>query len=588
MTAVLPGFTAGPGRSTASPARYSPPAPPAAGGGTLGPGSPLVSGVRWGTLTLGIVLAVARKPVRGSVLAWGAVLVAHTLWRTLGAGDWARHGAGPVEATGLQAAPAAARSWLARDRSLVLLELGVVLAAVVATGSWSSPYAFCLMTALIAAGFEDGFAGSARAAAATVAVVGVASMVGNDPWAAAQLTGQWAVELVLLAVLAGQARRTFGEAQERHSQALDRMDRLAEANDLLVSLHHVAQSLPATLNLSEVLASTATRLHSLVDCDVLAVLLRDDPSSRWTVAVGEGTRIAGSVEHDDLPAPLSAATSSSVASLVVVLAEGEGIGVDLLSWSGLYAPLRARGRLIGLVALEHHEPGQYGRRELQLLDGFLETAALAIDNARWFARLRSMGADEERVRIARDMHDRVGQSLATLAFRLDRLTRQAAGSSLAGELDLLRGEVREVLGDVRATLSDLRTDVSDQRGLVETLEAFLERVEERSGIEASLTREVSGRLPLLQERELWRIAHEAVTNVERHARAASVAVRWTCDGSGASLEVADDGTGFSVEDARADSFGLTGMRERADAIGATLDITSGARGTVVRCRLAAA
>ena len=98
------------------------------------------------------------------------------------------------------------------------------------------------------------------------------------------------------------------------------------------------------------------------------------------------------------------------------------------SRSGLYAPLRARGALVGLVAIEQHEPGFYGRRELRLLDGFVEPAALAIDNARWFARLRTIGADEERVRIARDMHDRVGQSLAFVAFKLDRLTALADGA----------------------------------------------------------------------------------------------------------------------------------------------------------------
>lgn len=524
----------------------------------IGPTSPLVGGVRWATVTIGLVLAVVNGPLHATVVVGGLLLAAHALWRTL-----------------RPASP-----------SVPLVELVLDIGVVALTGSWSSPFAFCLMTAVIVAGFAQGFAGALRAGAATMVVVGAASLAGDRPLAALQTTGQWTVELVLVAVLAGQVSRMFGEAEERHSLTLDRLDRLAEANDLLVSLHHVAQSLPATLNLQEVLASTAARLRGLVDCDVIAVLLLDDVTSRWNVAVGEGTRILGSVVEHELPAPLQAATKSSVASLVVVLAQGEGIGVDLLSWSGLYAPLRARGRLVGLVALEHHEPGHYGRRDLQLLDGFLETAALAIDNARWFARLRTMGADEERVRIARDMHDRVGQSLATLAFRLDRLTRQAEDHPMAAELDELRGEVREVLGDVRATLSDLRTDVSDQRGLVETIEGFLARVKQRSGLAVSFVHDDEHRLPLLQERELWRITHEAVTNVERHADAGSVGVRWSCHERGAVLEVVDDGCGFDVDsDGRPDSYGITGMRERADAIGATLEVVSGPDGTVVRCQL---
>ncbi|MDQ6798483.1 MAG: GAF domain-containing sensor histidine kinase [Actinomycetota bacterium] len=545
----------------------------------LGADSPLVSGVRWGSLAVGLVLVVlTRAPIWLNV-AWGAVLLGYAGWRTfrrvgLGAGH-ARPESPPTQGP---------VSW-----PLLLAELGLVVAAVATTGSWGSPFVFCLVTPLIGIGFHGGFVAAIRSAVASVVVVGAPAIIAGPAMAAVQATCQWAVELVLVAVLAGYARRLFGEAEERHSQALDRMDRMSEANDLLVSLHQVAQSLPASLNLAEVLASTATRLKSLVDSDVVVVLLRNEATCRWDLVVGEGTRLSASLSDDQLPGPLREATQSSVASLVMVLGEDQGAGVDLLSWSGLYAPLRARGRLIGLVALEHHEPGQYGRRELQVLDGFLETAALAIDNARWFARLRTIGADEERIRIARDMHDRVGQSLASLAFSLDRLTNQARGHPLERDLGRLRGEVREVLGDVRATLSDLRTDVSDGQGLVETLDSFLERVRARSDLDVSFAHDEVERLPLLQERELWRIAHEAVTNVEHHAAARSVGVQWHCDEAGAVLEVTDDGQGFALDDdARPDSYGVTGMRERADAIGAQLDIVSGPQGTTVRCHLTAA
>jgi len=252
--------------------------------------------------------------------------------------------------------------------------------------------------------------------------------------------------------------------------------------------------------------------------------------------------------------------------------------------------LRARGSLVGLLALEQHEPGFYGRRDLRLLDGFMEPAALAIDNARWFARLRTIGADEERVRIARDMHDSVGQSLAFVAFKLDRLAGMAEDPTMHDELDLLRREVRGVLTEVRDTLCDLRTDVTDTKGLVETLEEFLERVQGRVDFDVSFTHHATGRLPLVQERELWRLAHEAVTNVEPHARPRHLRVRWECDGVVGHLTVADDGKGFKVSSAPGSgSFGIQGMRERANAIGAKLEIESEPFvGTVVECRLEAA
>lgn len=353
----------------------------------------------------------------------------------------------------------------------------------------------------------------------------------------------------------------------------------------------MAQSLPASLNLDQVATSTIERLRSLIDCDVTALLLRDDVTGRWVVAASEGAVSSRPLSDETLATPLRAATTSSVASLVVSLAPGEGFGPTLVSRSGLYAPLRARGNLVGLVALEHHEPGRYGRRELQLLDGFIDSAALAIDNARWFGRLRGMGADEERTRIARDMHDRIGQSLAYVAFELDGLAGQAGeplkADSLRASLDGLRSEVRDILREVRDTLSDLRAEVSDQRGLVDTLDASLERVAARTELLVDFRHDSTGRLPLVQERELWRIAQEAITNTERHARARHLRVRWRCDGRSAQLTVADDGIGFPVDGPRpADSFGLTGMRERANAIGATLLVESEPYvGTLVECRV---
>ncbi len=560
-----------PWRSVGNESRFSRP---------LAADSGVVSGVRWGSLTVGLVLAVITPgPMRYS-LACGIVLLGYAGWRTFRRPREGRRRSETDQASVVESSV----SW-----ALLLVELGLVLVIVVTSGLWGSPYVFCLVTPMIGIGFLGGFWASMRAAALAVVVVGGPAMFLAEPFVAAKATGQWAVELILVAILAGYARRIFGEAEERHSQTLDRIDRMAEANDLLVSLHQIAQSLPASLNLGEVLASTASRLRSLVDCDVVVVLLRDDTTSRWNLVVGDGTRLAASLSDEELPGPLRDATQSSVASLVLVLGEGQGVGVDLLSWSGLYAPLRARGRLVGLVALEHHEPGQYGRRELQLLDGFLDTAALAIDNARWFARLRTMGADEERVRIARDMHDRVGQSLASVAFGLDRLSGKARGEPLESDLLRLRGEVRDVLGDVRATLSDLRTDVSDQQGLVDTMDSFLTRVRARSGLVVSFAHTETERLPLLQERELWRIAHEAVTNAEHHAAARTVGVHWHRDDTAAVLEVTDDGKGFAVDQrGRTDSYGLAGMRERADAIGARLDIVSGPKGTTVRCLMSAA
>lgn len=531
------------------------------------PFSSLVGTIRWGALVIGLLDAAFRGPRTGHVLLWGALLVAFALARQLRPALYGRIGA-----------------------AAIVGEAALAVVAVVSTGYWASPFVFTLLIPVMTAGFVRGFRYAARVALGSCLLVAVPGHLttGGFSYDSLTVTGQWGTELLLVALLAGYSRRLFGEAERRHTLALKRMSKLTEANDLLVSLHRVAQTLPASLNLDQVLVSTVARIRSLIDCDLITLLVRDDATGSWLVGAAEGVSLGRTLADDRLPPALQAAARSSVASLVVTLSVGEGLGSDLGSRSGLYAPLRARGALVGLLALEHREPGHYGRQELRLVDGFVEPAALALDNARWFGRLRTMGADEERNRIARYMHDSVGQSLAYLGLKLDRITLLADSQPLREELGTLRTEVREVLGEVRDTLSDLRTDVSDERGLVETLDTFLARVGARADFEVSFRHDDTERLPLIQERELWRIAQEAVTNVERHAGATHMLVRWTSDGRSAHLTVADDGRGFdTTRNGRSDSFGITGMRERADAIDAKLTVESEPYvGTLVECRLA--
>jgi signal transduction histidine kinase len=236
-----------------------------------------------------------------------------------------------------------------------------------------------------------------------------------------------------------------------------------------------------------------------------------------------------------------------------------------------------------LIAVESTVANRYGPKDVELLNGLVEPLGVAIDNARWFSRLRSIGADEERSRIARDLHDQIGQSLAYLGFELDRAVKVTSRSKFQPVIVDLRDQVRSVVKEVRETLYDLRVDVSDAQDVGATMQLFCDRVHERSGLEIKIDRHETGRLPLLQERELWRIAKEAVMNAERHAKASTLAIRWQCDGKRAELEVADDGIGFDRRRGREDSYGIVGMRERATTIGATLDIRSArGAGTTVR------
>ena len=164
------------------------------------------------------------------------------------------------------------------------------------------------------------------------------------------------------------------------------------------------------------------------------------------------------------------------------------------------------------------------------------------------------------------------------------------GEDVGDPLVQLREDVRSVISEVRDTLYDLRTDVSETQGFLPTLELFAARVRERTTSRSACGPRSGGGCPIPQERELFRIAQEALVNVERHAKADHVTVVWRCDGRSAELFIIDDGVGFGVgRSGRLDSYGLMGMRERAAAIGARLDIESSpGHGTRIRCRVNAA
>jgi signal transduction histidine kinase len=477
----------------------------------------------------------------------------------------------------------------ARWRGLlaVLFEVALHVIVVVSTGYWDSPFVFSLITAIIVTGFARGFSFALAVAAVSVAAVGIPDYVRTDD---PQLrTGaQWAVEMVLIALVAGFARRISGEAHRQQSLALDRLGRLADANALLFSLHRVAQSLPASLDLDEALDSTMGRLRDLFEFSAAAVLLFDETDHSWVVARREGTRLPGRIPDDDLPPALAGAVNErgTVSEPNLLVSGGPGLAPQM--YSGIYTVLLARGAVIGLVSLEHSEAGHFKERDVELLRGFAEPAALALDNARWFGRLRTVGAEEERTRIARDLHDRIGQSLAYLAFELDRIVKSDGKGDLVGpSLEQLRNDIRDVIREVRDTLYDLRTDVSEEQDIITVLDLYLQRVRERSNLDVRLRTEENSRLPLAQEREMFRIAQEALANIEKHAEAKHVTITWQCAGHAAVLDIADDGKGFPIGHAgRLDSYGIIGMRERAASIGATLQIESDPGvGTRVRCLL---
>lgn len=398
-------------------------------------------------------------------------------------------------------------------------------------------------------------------------------------------------------------RTAPGGVERRQRPTVSRLEQLAEANDLLVALNEVAQSLPDSLDLDAVLDSTVEQVRSIVGGEIVTVLLRDGTDGTYVPVRGRGSTVGAAVAQ--LPSAARAALESLRAERAPDLtATGGGIADDAVS--GVYVAAATRSQVVAVVAVESRSADAFDDSSAEMLTALAEPFAVAIDNARLFRRVRTVAADEERRRLARDVHDRIGSSVALLGFEVDRIIGQAtrsrsndthpadAGASTAGpavddleeSLRSLRTQITTVVGEVRETLNDLRTEVTDERDLASTLRGFLDRLAARSGMRTHLEVDASAALPRRQERELWHIALESLVNVERHAQASEVTVVWRCNDDEAELVISDDGKGLQSDAARADSYGLTGMRERAAAIGARIEVTSEQEaGTTVAIRL---
>ncbi len=202
------------------------------------------------------------------------------------------------------------------------------------------------------------------------------------------------------------------------------------------------------------------------------------------------------------------------------------------------------------------------------------------ENLRLYARQITHAHEEERKRIARELHDDSIQALSILSRRVDELiSAQSRWSKIIKPLEEVRAEIDNVLARIRLFAQDLRPPTLDYLGLIPAVRELLTQVGQQTGIQADLRIEGEGR-HFMPEDELliYRIIQEALRNVWRHASAKQVHVAIRFNARSATVDVTDDGKGFVIgEDLRfvqAGKIGLAGMQERADLLGGTLSIQS--------------
>jgi signal transduction histidine kinase len=256
--------------------------------------------------------------------------------------------------------------------------------------------------------------------------------------------------------------------------------------------------------------------------------------------------------------------------------------------SFLGVPIVSRNGVIGAFYLTDKEAApEFEEGDEELIVMLAAHAAIAIENARLYERSRELSIVEERNRLARELHDAVSQKLFGLVLSVEAVETllERDPDEARAELERLRALAQEAMEELRSLVFELRPPALESEGLATALRKHVGVL--RRAHPASIELAVVGeppREPTL-EREVFRIAQEALQNALRHADAARLDVRLDATNGRLVLSVEDDGVGFDPDaiEVRSRRLGLTSMEERARAVGGTLTVESrpGA-GTTVR------
>lgn len=282
-------------------------------------------------------------------------------------------------------------------------------------------------------------------------------------------------------------------------------------------------------------------------------------------------------------------TTLVIVALAVVAA---ALAVNLALLLRRFAPLE---RLV--EEMEKVDLSRPGPVLPESIDGIAETEEVARLELAFLRMTRRLEAErrragsaalraqeQERTRVARDLHDEVNQSLTGLLLRLEAL-REQAPPELRGELEETKAVANQAMRELLSLARQLRPTALDDLGLAAALEGQVEQMKEAQ-LEATL--DIDGDLPGLPDDVqlvVYRVAQEALANAARHSGAGKIEVRLCRAGETVELNVADDGDGFAFDRAE-HGLGIAGMRERALLVGGELTIESRpGQGTTVRLRI---
>lgn len=418
-------------------------------------------------------------------------------------------------------------------------------------------------------------------------------------------------------------RREWGKRQwlvlklvSAEQQVQSQVRAIERSENWLSTLHKISTAICESLELGDVLDAAATRVRQVMDAEIVTVFLLDEENQELELRTYQGVSeefVAG-VKRLKVGESLNGQVAETGEPLLVQdVSLYSGPTAKILAREGinsmLIVPMKAKGRVVGTVTVATRSPRLFSSEEADLLCHVANHVGVCVENSHLYEKQRLMAEqiardaamekqmqeslrfylrqvtraqEDERKRIARELHDDTAQELVALSRQLDGFITTNARLS-AQDISYLEGLIQridKILGGIRRFCQDLRPSMIDDLGLAPALEWLTSDLTDHFGIPIAVgfigpTR----RLPSDVELVLFRIAQEALRNVGKHAEASRAWVTLEFGGDKVILTIKDNGKGFRLPKSMehltsGGKLGLAGMLERAQLIEGRLTIES--------------
>ena len=358
----------------------------------------------------------------------------------------------------------------------------------------------------------------------------------------------------------------------------------------LAAVNELAEALTLGQGVDAVIETALNRVVVLMGADVGAIYLYDKDSTTLKLRATQG-----SFSPDLMLAMTSSESEKNF--MRCLLETGHAIAVEdvlmakeispdlaqLLSRHGFIswvcAPLKMEGEVIGAYHLGKRSKRSFNADDMALLEIVGNVVGSSLSNALLLRDFRNKESElrralrravelqeDERKRVARELHDEVGQALTSILIRLKNLQEEAGENAFSDRLDDLRSLTAQTIEELRRLAMDLRPAALDSLGIGPALQWYTQQCAERTGLDIKFRGpDKFERLPLETELILYRVAQEGITNAIRHGKAQIIEITLGRDPQVIRLTITDNGKGFNPI-ATNHGLGLVGIRERVELL----------------------